>query len=245
MVMISMNSADYPIVYGPVISWRLGISLGINATPAQGKVCNFNCLYCELGESGCENTRREYIPTPTLDGALKDILRYPAVDHITIAGSGEPTLASNLANIIQIIRSHSRAPIAVFTNGGKLGDAAVLDAVRLADKVLIKLDVSTEMGFNRFNRPCEKIRFADVLEDIQTFRAVFSGSFYLQCMLSRENADEMAGIAEIAKKLRPDEIQVCSPTRGGNANVLPIREFQKLVVDIFGKKGNVKTPYQL
>ena len=238
-----MNPQGYPIVYGPVISWRLGISLGINATPGPAKTCNFNCLYCELGDGEYCKISRNFIPPNALKTELCEVARYPAVDHITIAGSGEPTLAINLGEIIQTIRLYTSVPIAVMTNAGRLGNTKSAAALRLAEVVIVKLDAGVEEGFLNFNRPVQGINFCDLLHNIENFRNSYSGKFCLQTMLCRENESDLEKIAEIAKSLDPDEIQVCSPTRGGKAHILSADTFRRKIAGAFSGNLNILTPF--
>lgn len=238
-----MKNPLYPVVYGPVISWRLGISLGINPVPALNKICNFNCVYCELGDSEICNERKEFIRSDVLSVALEDVKKYPAVDHITIAGSGEPTLAANLHEIITVIRSLNRAPIALLTNGSLLNDSKVRESLALVDKVIVKLDADNADSFQRINKPDPNIRYQTIIKNMALFRQTFHKVFCIQIMLCQKNVKEISEIAGMVPTIVPDEIQICSPTRGGRSEPIPVEMFKKVVSNAFRGFTNVRTQY--
>ncbi len=114
-------------VYGPIPSRRLGQSLGVD--PVLPKTCNWNCVYCQLGRtSPPTNIRQEYVPTDDLLNEARTVLK-PSdpgdIDWVTIVGSGEPTLHSELGSIIARIKEMTDIPVGVITNGALLYDPEV------------------------------------------------------------------------------------------------------------------------
>ena len=104
------------IIYGPVPSWRLGRSLGIDLLSTKGKTCSFDCIYCQLGKTVHSLTeRRQFVSLDELAAELEGVKDIPA-DYATFSGVGEPTLASNLGEAIELARSVLRLPVAVLTN---------------------------------------------------------------------------------------------------------------------------------
>jgi len=107
-----MNS----IIYGPVPSWRLGRSLGIDLLCAPGKTCSFDCVYCQLGKTTNPTIERgEFVSIGKLTKELEEI-KDIAADYVTFSGAGEPTLASNLEQAIEVAKSILPLPVAVLTN---------------------------------------------------------------------------------------------------------------------------------
>ncbi|MFH1338585.1 MAG: radical SAM protein, partial [Candidatus Omnitrophota bacterium] len=96
-----MKAKEFRYVYGPVASWRLGISLGIDLLSAAGKICNFDCIYCQLGK-GSRYAEKPKACVKTSE-IIKELKELPGlkIDYITFSGRGEPTLAKNLGQAIR------------------------------------------------------------------------------------------------------------------------------------------------
>ena len=141
------------IIYGPVSSWRLGKSLGIDLLNTRRKVCSFNCIYCQLGETGQFIIEpREFINLEQLTSEI-ELLSSIKADYATFSGMGEPTLASNLGEAIELARSILDLPIAVLTNSSLMFQEDVRQQLAHADTVVAKLDVPNEELFAVVNRP--------------------------------------------------------------------------------------------
>ena len=126
-------------IYGPVYSWRLGMSLGIDPLTDKRKICNFDCPYCQLGRTAKFYTQREdFVPVETI---LTEIKAMPPmrIDCYTFSGRGEPTLAKNLGAMIRAVREATGGKIAVITNAGLIDRPDVQEDLFLADWVLAKL----------------------------------------------------------------------------------------------------------
>ena len=208
-----MQTTTFSSVYGPVSSWRYGRSLGIDPI-GQVSVCSFNCVYCQLGEIEqkiCD--RAIYVPTEKILNDLQAFAPWE-VDIITLSGSGEPTLALNLREILTSIKQCTGCPILVLTNGTLLGDSDVRKALMLADKVSVKLDASSPDQLRRINRPVAGINLADIQARIQRFGAEFSGELAIQTMvLTPWDAKVQADYIHIIQAIAPDEIQLNTPKR--------------------------------
>lgn len=150
-------------VYGPVNSWRFGRSLGIDAIGSIS-TCPFNCVYCQLGDIQHQTTHRQvFVSTAQIRQALKKIDPATAIDVITLSGSGEPTLALNLDEILACAKAECDRPVIVLTNGTLLGDRAVRSALMLVDQVVIKLDALSEQQLQRINRPVADVAWKSLL----------------------------------------------------------------------------------
>src|SRR3989338_2737845 len=113
-----MKNGTFKYIYGPVYSWRLGMSLGIDPLARKEKICNFNCIYCQLGPTRHYTAERHLFVTPhELEKEIKQITDLDEIDTITFSGRGEPTLAANLGELIKIVRKYRKEKIAVITNG--------------------------------------------------------------------------------------------------------------------------------
>jgi len=204
---------DFKYLYGPVDSWRLGASLGIDLLSQDEKVCSLDCCYCQLGRIPAYTTeRRLYVPT---EKVLEEMAEVPDVeiDYLTFSGIGEPTLARNLGEAISAVRRIRREPVAVLTNASLISREDVREDLFCADYVIAKLDACSQASFEAANRPAPGIAWQDVREGLKRFRADFGGKMALQIMFVRANADLAAEIARTAGEINSDEVQINTPLR--------------------------------
>ena len=201
------------IVYGPVPSWRLGRSLGIDLLPTGGKTCSFNCIYCQLGKTINTTTeRKEFVSLAQLAEELEEI-KGTSADYATFSGMGEPTLASNLGQAIEVAKSILHLPVAVLTNSSLMSREDVRSDLAKADVVVAKVDAHDQELFTQVNRPVAGILLGDILEGIKLFRKRFKGKLCLQTMFIEANKDFAREIAQIANSLSPNEVQLDTPLR--------------------------------
>jgi wyosine [tRNA(Phe)-imidazoG37] synthetase (radical SAM superfamily) len=188
-------------IFGPVPSRRLGLSLGID--PLASKSCNLNCVYCELGRSfKLVSERRIFVPTADIIGELKTYLDGGGeADFITISGSGEPTLALNLGELIGAIKKITDKHIAVITNGVLLSDALVRKELSGADVVLPSMDAFTESAYIKVNRPHGSIKVNTVIGGLRAFAAEYTGEIWLEIMVVSGMNDSDADIFEARRVL--------------------------------------------
>jgi wyosine [tRNA(Phe)-imidazoG37] synthetase (radical SAM superfamily) len=214
------------IIYGPVSSWRLGRSLGMDIIcQEKGKVCSFDCVYCSLGET-TEKTveRRTFVPTEQLGGALREVVGEVEADVVTLSGTGEPTLAQNLGKAIETVRKVSDLPVAVLTNSSLMSMEDVRRDLAKADMVVGSLDAPNEELFRKINKPHQELRLGDIVEGMKKFRDGFRGKFSLEVMFVPDNKDFSKEIAEVARSIRPDEVQINTPLRSSPARPLTPEE---------------------
>ena len=228
-------------VYGPVPSWRLGRSLGIDPICSENKVCSFDCVYCPLPGNLKNCERKKFIGLEKLKQDFKDAENAEA-DVITFSGTGEPSLAENLEEMIAYIRAISKMPLAILTNSTLLNDIEVCKSMNKLDIVVAKLDASNESIFKKVNRPHKKIVFENYLKGLKEFREQYSGKFALQIMFVEENKDYAEEISKIAKSLHPDEIQINTPLRPCKVKPLSQKEIEKIKANFEGS-AKVLTAY--
>jgi len=222
-------------VYGPVPSWRLGRSLGIDVLLSP-KTCTFDCVYCQLGPtvkkvSGPEDLEG-YVKVETvlqdLRAALETIpLR--SLDYITFSGSGEPTLNPMLGKMIDALKSLTKGvPIAVLTNASLVSRKDVRINLCKADLVVAKLDAPNQELFEAVNRPAKNITLSSIIEGLKLLREEMDGRLALQIMLfhssqGASNEGSIEALAQVASMIKPDEVQLNTPTRPPSEKfVLPL-----------------------
>lgn len=231
------------VIYGPVSSWRLGRSLGIDLLPPGGKTCSFNCTYCQLGRTTNPLAeRREFVSIDKVTAALKEA-RGVAADYATFSGMGEPTLASNLGRAIETARSILPLPIAVLTNASLMAREDVRQELALADVVIAKLDVPNEALFRLINRPVFDLAFGDVIEGLSCFSNEYRGKLVLQIMFVQMNKDWAPEIARVGEQLLPDEVQINTPLRPCAVEPLSPDEIAAIRQEFAGLR-NVVTVYE-
>ena len=217
------------IVYGPVASWRLGRSLGVDLICSPNKICSFDCIYCQLGKpEKITNKRESFVSLKKLRNELQYALEIATPDVITLSGMGEPSLVSNLAKAIEIIQELTDLPIAILTNSSLLFKKEVRDILSTLNIIVAKLDASNQNIFKKINQPAEGITFKKTLDGIKKMRKSFKGKFAIQIMFINENKEYAHQIAELTREIKPDEVQINTPTRPCDVVPLQKNELKKI-----------------
>ena len=216
-------------IYGPVSSWRLGKSLGVDLLCSPGKTCSFECIYCQLDKTDEITTKRkDFVKIPALIKDVRGALKNSNPDVITLSGMGEPTLAKNMSEAIDEIRKITDITIAILTNSTLFYDKEVRDALKKVDIIVAKLDASNPELFKRINQPAEGISFKETLENIKKLRKDFKGKFALQIMFMDENKEYAKDLADISREIKPDEVQINTPTRPCQIKPLSVEELDEI-----------------
>lgn len=207
-------------IYGPVQSRRLGFSLGISLTPY--KVCNFDCIYCQLGPTTIKTFRRkEYVKIKDILVELKEFIsefdfKNSHVDYISLSGAGEPLLNSGISRLIRGIKKFTKIPIALITNASLLKDKKIRDEISGVDLILPSLDALDKEVFKLIDRPGPKINIEKIVEGLIALRKEFKGKIYLEIMLISGVNDDLGffrRFKEIIVKINPDKIHLNTPKR--------------------------------
>lgn len=175
-----MSTIIYPSpIFGPIKSRRLGISLGINLLPGDGKVCTFDCIYCECGFNA-ERRPKQKLPTrQEVSDALEIKLKQMqtegmAPDVLTFAGNGEPTAHPDFAAIIGDTlalrdRYFPKAKVSVLTNATRINRADVFEALKRIDNNIVKLDTVDMDYITRVDRPVGRYNLEELIECMRAF----------------------------------------------------------------------------
>ena len=224
-----MPKKNFKYIYGPVSSWRLGRSLGIDPVSGKNKICSFDCIYCQAGKTKVLTDKRKvFVPTRKIIEELRNLPAGRRIDYITFSGSGEPTLAKNLGQIIKAIKKIRREKIAVLTNSSLIYRKDVQRDLSLADFVMAKLDVHSQDLFVKINQPVKRIKLDKIIKGIKQFKKNFRGRLALQVMFVKENKEFAKEITRIAKGINPDEIQINTPLRPCRVRPLPREELNMI-----------------
>ena len=240
---IEARQARVSIIYGPVPSWRLGRSLGIDLLSTEGKTCSFDCIYCQLGRTVHSFAgRKEFVPISRLRIELEQV-RDVSADYATFSGVGEPTLASNLGQVIDAVKSVLSLPVAVLTNSSLTPREDVRQELTRADVVVVKLDAPTEELFHTINRPSTSYSLDEILQGISRFREEFKGKLALQIMFISANKEHASEIARIVEHLSLDEVQLNTPLRPCAVPPLTLEEMCS-IKRAFSQHRNVLAVYE-
>lgn len=217
-------------VFGPIHSRRLGSSLGVNLSPIDGKVCSFDCLYCEAGYNA-QGQGKQGLPSREsvkrhLSTRLKEMSeKGEPLDVITFSGNGEPTIHPQFKEIIHDTimlrdRHYPQAKVSVLSNSTFLGNPKVVEALRKVDNNILKLDSAFDRTMRLLNRPANpNVVVEGIIQDIMQF----SGSCIVQTMLLRGEHDgkridnttdeEIDALIDAYRRIAPKEVMIYSIDR--------------------------------
>ncbi|MCP4229747.1 MAG: radical SAM protein [bacterium] len=198
-------------IFGPVMSRRLGRSLGIDLVPR--KTCNNNCVYCQVGATPQYTTERaEYVPTDEVIAEFEEWLALgEETDRVTFSGNGEPTLHSRIGEIIAEVKRLSPYPVAVITNGSTLADPRVRNELMTADLLVPTLEAAEQSLFERINRPAPGTLIIEIIIGLIAMRHVMKGEMWLEILLAEglNDGDEaLSMLAKAVQKIKPHRVQL-------------------------------------
>lgn len=232
------------IVFGPVHSRRLGNSLGINLLPYDGKLCSFDCIYCECGLNKDFRTKTKLPDRQNVQSALKDKLTTfknegVILDVITFAGNGEPTMHPDFEGIIDdtiLLRDEfsPNSKISVLSNGMHLDKPGVVSALKKIESPVLKLDSAFDATIRLIDRPNSKSY--SVAQQIDRYKQ-FNGDFILQTMflkggfegdkIDNTTDEEISAWLEIVRELRPREVMIYTIDRE-----TPVKGLEKAPLEV-------------
>ena len=208
------------IVFGPIISRRLGSSLGVNILPSKGKLCNFDCVYCECGWNKDGVADRRFPTYEEIVSAFEEKMSSLSaegtrVDSITFSGNGEPTMHPDFPKILDAVlecrdRFFPHAKVSVLSNAFLVARPSVAEALKRVDNPILKIDASSDELVRLINKPVGSYHLDDIVHALRGFE----GNFILQTMFLRspdfDTATEEAlqKWMDIVRDLRPREIMV-------------------------------------
>jgi len=206
-------------IFGPVHSRRLGRSLGIDLFPS--KICNLNCVYCEVGRTTAPVCRRgAHSPVEAIceeiDEFCADPKRLEAVDVLTVTAKGEPTLHSGLGEIIRHLKGKAQKPVAVLTNGTTLMDDDVRQALMAADIVVPSLDAARPESFRQVDRPAPGMDLEAIIAGLLLFSHAYAGKIWLEILLVRgmnDGPEDIEALVAVLRPMRLDRIQLNTVVR--------------------------------
>jgi wyosine [tRNA(Phe)-imidazoG37] synthetase (radical SAM superfamily) len=248
------------IIFGPVKSRRLGVSLGINLLPGNLKICNFNCIYCECGWTGQDVDNPEQMPdresvSKALESKLKEMLqKNQEPDVITFAGNGEPTMHPDFIEIINDSielrnRYFPKAKIAVLSNATTIVDNNIRKALGKIEMNILKLDSANNDTVYLHNQPLGNYKVEDVIENLKKF----NGKLIIQTLFLRGTSnrikvdnttpEEIESWLKALKEINPEEVMIYTISRdtplGNLLKKVPREDLNKIALKV--RKLGIKT----
>ncbi len=228
------KSVGESYLFGPVLSRRLGRSLGVDIVPA--KTCPYDCVYCEVARTTCHTLeRRHFHPVDEILQEIADFFTCGGeADYVTITGSGEPTLCLDLGTIISEIKRRFDVRVAVITDSALLWDDEVRRELGEADIVMPSLDAARPESFEKVNRPVPGLTVEKVIEGLAAFTAGYRGKVWLEVLLVEgvnDAGEDVEALGEAISRIAPERVQlntVVRPPAGGNARRVPQARLEEI-----------------
>lgn len=208
------------IIIGPIKSRRMGISLGVNLLPTNGKLCNFNCVYCECGwNAKQENIKLRFNPKEEVlslleEALIKQIEANEQIDVITFAGNGEPTTHPDFAYIIeQTLRIRDKyfpkVKVSVLTNATLINRDDVRKALESVDTAMLKIDAVTPEMIKAINDPYANYRLDDVIDGIKKFKGeIIIQTMFLKGEVNNSTEPHLSQWLEVIKTIKPNKVVI-------------------------------------
>jgi wyosine [tRNA(Phe)-imidazoG37] synthetase (radical SAM superfamily) len=241
------------IIFGPVKSRRLGVSLGINLLPATRKVCNFNCIYCECGWTDVKGASNAKLPSrkdvyEALEQKLAEMKAGNlAPDVITYAGNGEPTMHPEFPGIIDdslYLRNKyfPKARIAVLSNSTAITRPQVREALLKVDQNILKLDSAFDLTVKIHNQPRVNISIENLIEDLCKFngrliiQTLFLRGDYNGKKIDNTTPEEIEAWLKAIKRINPMQVMIYTISRdtpeGAELKKIPLAELKRIAARV-------------
>jgi wyosine [tRNA(Phe)-imidazoG37] synthetase (radical SAM superfamily) len=241
------------IIFGPVKSRRLGVSLGINLLPVNKKICNFNCIYCECGWTRDVEITASRPPGreevyKALNLKLSELKgKNHAPDVITYAGNGEPTLHPDFPGIIDYTLSlrnkyFPEARIAVLSNSTTISDPLIKAALLKVDQNILKLDSAIESTIKLHNQPRLNINVKELIDNLESFngkviiQTLFLRGTYKGSIIDNTTPSEIHAWLIAIERIKPSEVMIYTISRdtpeGATLNKVPLNELKKIAASV-------------
>jgi wyosine [tRNA(Phe)-imidazoG37] synthetase (radical SAM superfamily) len=237
------------IVYGPIRSRRLGLSLGVNLLPTDYKLCSFDCVYCHYGRTDVKSLTGDAHDLPWSSEVLREVRaalrKYPNADYITFSGNGEPTLHPAFPKIAAEVRElrDKLAPnvkLALFSNATTAHLAHVREALALFDLPMLKLDAGDPQALAAINRPAPEVIWECVVEGLGQVPNLVIQSVLIDGEVSNVKGAAFKAWGETLARLKPARVQIYSTDypvpESGVERVLPY-ELQRIAEEVRERTG--------
>jgi wyosine [tRNA(Phe)-imidazoG37] synthetase (radical SAM superfamily) len=237
------------IIFGPVRSRRLGVSLGINLLPTKRKICNFNCIYCECGWTQDIEKAVSHLPGReevynALDSKLSELIKKNIIpDVITYAGNGEPTLHPDFPGIIDdsiILRDKyfKKTRIAVLSNATTISNPLIKNALLKVDQNILKLDSAFDSTIKIHNQPRVNVNVEELINNLIGFdgkliiQTLFLRGIHNGKVVDNTTRIEIREWLKALERIKPSEVMIYTISRdtpeGARLKKVPLNELKEI-----------------
>jgi len=230
-------------VFGPVPSRRLGLSLGVDLIPP--KTCTFDCLYCQVGRTTSRTLEpKPFVPVREVVAEIKRKILKNVPDAITLAGSGEPTLYSEIDQVIASIKKMTEIKVALLTNGALFWKEEIRQRVLKADIIMPTLSSAFDHTFREIHRPHPGLDLATIINGLKMLRQDYKGQIFLEVVFLagvNDTKREVEALKNLVKQISPEKIQlntVVRPPADSKAISLDRKRLEEINL-IFGEKSEI------
>ncbi|WP_281951294.1 radical SAM protein [Nitrosophilus kaiyonis] len=220
-------------IFGPVNSRRFGLSLGIDLSPDQ-KICNFDCLYCELEPA---KPTDKILNPPNVDEIVKEVKealkKYKDIDVITITSNGEPTLYKDLDKLVdELNKIKDNKKLLILSNGSLIYKKNIQKTLSKIDIVKLSLDCATKSCFKKLDRPLKSISIdlEKIINGMIEFRKIYKGTLIIEILVVKginDKKEEFEKLNDVLQKIKPDRVDIGTIDRPPAYRVEPV-SFEKL-----------------
>jgi len=210
------------IIYGPVLSRRLGRSLGINLLPPSHKVCSFDCVYCQYGTTVEHTLDPDRSGLPSISEVLfaveKALSKPRTIETITFSGNGEPTLHPDFPEIVMGVkelrdRYKPLSKLSLLSNASRLNLPAIKRTMKLIDLPMLKLDAGDKTTFSAINQPVEPLDFSEILAGLKRINPVIIQSVLFDGGVSKIHGRTYESWALALSTIHPEQVHIYSTER--------------------------------
>lgn len=242
------------ILYGPLYSRRLGLSLGVNLLPVAYKCCTFDCIYCHYGFTEWEvPAEKGHFPDPgaVLSSIKRALCGSTRFDTLTFSGNGEPTLHPEFIAIVKAVKQlrdqlRPTVKLTLFSNGSTVVYKEIQTASSYFDQPILKLDVGTQRLFEEINRPSKNILLDEIIESYKRVPDLIIQTLLLKGSASNSHPSAIHQWQDALADVRPAYVQLYScdyPVPSQNLErVLPY-ELKRIAIETEQNTGISVKPY--
>lgn len=237
------------IVYGPILSRRLGRSLGINLMPSDCKVCSFNCIYCEYGRTDILTSQPKRSSLPSVAEVRREVekaLRKPrTIEMITFSGNGEPTLHPDFPEIISMVKElrdqlRPAAKLGVLSNASTVYQPEILNALKMVEAPMMKIDAGDDHTFKAINRPKPGIEFSEIIFGLKSLQNLILQTMFVDGDVTNARGQAYEAWVNLVAELQPQKVHIYSierPTAESNVACVEPKKLQWIAEDLNQRFG--------
>ncbi|MBU1651380.1 radical SAM protein [bacterium] len=212
------------MVYGPVGSRRIGLSLGVNLSPITRKICSFNCVYCHYGwtDTLTMDADSENLHFPDVNDLMRQLETYQVdhhlLDHITFSGNGEATMHPNFDQAVEVVtefrdKAAPQAKTAILSNSTMAHKPDVRKALLKLERRFMKLDAGDEKTFRQINRPSKAVDFNALIDGLKALGNFETQTIFLDGNVSNASDEAVDAWINVLSHLRPNAAQIYTLVR--------------------------------